>query len=419
MSSAKDQPTKLPFVVFLLALGTFLMCTTEFIVAGLLPEMSSDLGVSVAHAGLLITAFAVGMIVGSPTLAVATLRLPRRSTLVLALAVFALGHVIAALSSSFAIVLAARVLTALVTGAFWAVASVVATTAAGPANSSRALGVMMSGVGLATVVGVPLGSWVGQIVGWRGAFWALAVLSALSALVIGRFVPADEHRQAPSVRSELGALRTGRIWLLLLATALITGGYMAAFSYISPLLTERTGLPAGAVPLVLVGFGIGSLLGTNLGGRFGDRKPLAAFTTTAVAAGLVLLLLVPLSTSTLPTVILVVLLGMTGMAVPPIATSLAVRFASSAPTLAAALAVSAFNAGIALGSWVAGSALDSSLGATGPALVGTILVAVGLIPLMALAATHATRTDAAAEPHAGHGQDTPHETETHHAALPS
>jgi predicted MFS family arabinose efflux permease len=143
------------------------------------------------------------------------------------------------------------------------------------------------------------------------------------------------------------------------------------------------------VPLVLIGYGIGALAGTNAAGRFSDRKPL----TTAIAAALVLLLLIPLSSSAVPTVILVVLMGLTGMAVPPIATALSVRFAHSAPTVAAALAVSGFNTGIALGSWVAGSALDSSLGLTGPALVGTVMIALGLIPLIALAAIRATRTD--------------------------
>lgn len=392
MSSSREKSTNLPFVVYLLALGTFLMCTTEYIIAGLLSEMASDLGVGVSQAGLLITAFAIGMIVGSPVMAIATLRLPRRSTLVLALVIFAIGHLIAALSSSFTIVLAARVLTALATGAFWSVASVVATSAAGPAASTRALGTMMGGAALSTVVGVPLGSYTGQLIGWRGAFWALAALAAIAALIIGRFVPTEEHRATPSVRSEIAALRTSRLWLLLSATALVTGGVMAAFSYISPLLTDRTGLTEAAVPLVLVAYGIGALLGTNLSGRFGDRKPLTTFITAAIGAGLVLLLLIPLSSNAVPTVILAVLLGLTGMAIPPIATALTVRFASSAPTLATALAVAAFNAGIAIGSWAGGIALDSSLDLSGPALIGTMMAALGLIPLIALAAAHATRT---------------------------
>lgn len=393
MSSHREKPAKLPFVVPLLALGTFLMITSEYIIAALLPEVSSDLGVSVSTAGLLITAFAVGMIVGAPTISIATLRLPKRSTLALALAVFAVGHVIAALSSSFTVVLAARVITALATGTFISVASVVATSAAGPAAASRAMGVMMSGMSLAIVAGVPLGSWVGQMIGWRGTFWALAALAVVAALIIGRFIPAEERAEVtPSVRSQLAVLRHGRMWLVLAATALVTGGFMAAYSYISPLLTERTGISEGAVPLVLVGFGIGALLGTNITGRLGDRKPLATFLTTSVASVLVLLLLIPLSTSPVATVVLVVLLGVTGLGITSIATPLAVRFGHSSPALAAALTVSAFNVGIALVSWLAGTTLDTSLGVTGPEVVGAVMAGLGLIPLLVLAAIRATRT---------------------------
>src|SRR3954462_7712735 len=171
---ARSSKTTLPPIVRVLALGTFLMCTTEFMIAGLLPQMAGDFGVRPSQIGLLIIAFAIGMIVGAPLMAVATLRLPKRATLVLALATFAGGHVIAALGGSFALLLAARVLTAVVTGAFWSVASVVATRAAGPDASSRALGVMGTGVALATVLGVPLGSLAGDPLGWRGPVWAIA-----------------------------------------------------------------------------------------------------------------------------------------------------------------------------------------------------------------------------------------------------
>src|SRR3954452_16498795 len=180
---------RLPFVIYVLALGTFLMGTTEFVVAGLLPEIAGDLHVSVARSGLLITVFAVGMIVGAPLMTMLTLRLPRRLTLMLALGVFAAGHVIVALGSSFAVLLAARFLTALATGAFWAVANVVAARTAGPGARSRALGVVGAGAMLANVVGVPLGAFAGQVVGWRGPFWALAILAVASMGLIARYVP--------------------------------------------------------------------------------------------------------------------------------------------------------------------------------------------------------------------------------------
>src|SRR3954449_3960407 len=219
-TTVRAPRTKLPPVVPMLALGTFLMCTTEFMIAGLLPQMAADFGVRPSQIGLLITAFAIGMIVGAPVMAVATLRLPKRATLVLALTTFAAGHVIAALSGSFGLLLAARVLTAVVTGTFWSVASAVATRAAGPHAGSRALGVMGSGVALATVVGVPLGSLAGEHLGWRGAFWALAALAVVAAAVIGRFTPRERRGAAVSVRSEFRTLRSVRLWLVLGGTVL-------------------------------------------------------------------------------------------------------------------------------------------------------------------------------------------------------
>src|SRR3954467_13360510 len=224
--AAQSPRAPMPRVVPLLAMGAFLMCTTEFMIAGLLAQMAGDFGVRPSQVGLLITAFAVGMILGAPVMAIATLRLPKRRTLVLALALFAAGHVIAALSGSFALLLAARVLTAVVTGAFWSVASVVATRAAGPASSSRELGLMGSGVAFATVLGVPLGSLAGDHLGWRGTFWALAALAGVAAAVIGRFTPGEGNRAAASVRAELRALRNGRLWLVLGATVLVMGGCM-------------------------------------------------------------------------------------------------------------------------------------------------------------------------------------------------
>src|SRR3954471_5659902 len=206
------RKTKLPFVVPLLALGTFLMCTTEFMIAGLLPQMADDFGVRASQIGLLITAFAFGMILGAPVMALATLRLPKRATLVLALATFAAAHIIAALSGALELLFAARVVTGVVTGAFWSAATVVTTRAVDSGTRTQALGVIGSGVALGTVLGVPLGSPAGEPLGWRGEFWALAAFAVVAAAVIVRFTPAEGTGEAGSVRSELRALRSGRLW---------------------------------------------------------------------------------------------------------------------------------------------------------------------------------------------------------------
>ena len=376
---------RLPFLVYVLAAGTFLMLTTEFVVAGLLPEIAGDLGESVAQAGLLITVFAAGMIVGSPTMALLTRRMPARMTLVLALAVFAVGHVVVALGSSFPLLLGARFVTAWATGAFWSVASVVATRAAGPSAGARALGLVGAGGMLANVVGVPLGAFAGQLTGWRGPFWALAVLALAAVPLIARQVPDDDGGKPASLRSELAALRSGRLWLVLGACATTTGGVLSVYSYISPLLTDRAGIAVGLVPLVLVGFGVGSLIGTIYGGRLGDVRPHATTIGVAATTTVVLGAIWLLSAHAVPTVLLVAVLGLVGLSANPVLSALAVRYAGVAPTLGVAMSVAAYNLGTAVGSWLAGLTLGSALGVTGPALVGTVIASLTVIPAAALA----------------------------------
>jgi predicted MFS family arabinose efflux permease len=383
---ASPARAKLPLVVYVLALGTFLMLTTEFVVAGLLPEIAADLMVSVAQAGLLITVFAIGMVVGSPLMAMLTLRLPHRLTLVLALLVFAVGHVIVAIGSTFFILLLARFLTALATGAFWSVAAVVATGAVAQKMRSNAVGVISAGGMLATVLGVPLGAMVGQLVGWRGTFWILAGAALAAVPVIARNVPqSGSHHQATSIRSELAALRSGRLWLALSACALTTGGVLAAYSYISPLLLDHTGVSAGQIPLVLAAFGVGAFVGSIAGGRLGDRHPHAVTMVVPAVTTAILLALFLLSDQVLPTVVLVSLLGLFGLSANPALIVFSVRFAGAAPTLGSALSVSAFNVGTAFGTWVAGFTLTSSLGVTGPVALGAAIMALTIVPAAVLA----------------------------------
>lgn len=377
--------TQLPLVTYVLAAGTFLMGTTEFVIAGLLPEIAQDLDVSVARAGLLITVFALGMIVGPPSMALLTRRLPPRQTLTLALVVFAAGHVVVAVGSSFSLLLAARFLTALATGAFWSVAAVVATRAAGPAASSRALGVVLGGGMLANVAGVPLGTFAGQVIGWRGPFWALAVLAVLGAVGIRRFVGHDgPQHESSSVAAELSALRSGRLWLTLAACAATTGGVLSTYTYIAPLLTQRAGIASALVPLVLVGFGVGALAGSVVGGRFGDSRPYPVMLGAATATVVVLGTLCLVADQPLPVVGLVTLLGLVGLTANPVLIAFAVRFGGTAPTLASAMSTSAFNFGTAVGSWTAGLTLDSSLAEIGPVAVGAAIAAVTLVPLALL-----------------------------------
>lgn len=374
--------SRMPLLIYVLAAGVFLMGTTEFIVAGILPEIAADLGVSVASAGLTITVFAVGMIVGTPTMAVLTLKVPRRVTLSLSLLVFAIGHILLALSSDLAFILIARFVTALATGAFWAVAAVVAAKAVTPSSSSKALGIVLGGGMLANVAGVPLGSFAGQAIGWRGPFWILTIMALIAALIIYKQVPAEKaSATTPSIRAELQSLKDVRVWLVFASAAIVCGSSLAAYSFISPLLTKRTGLPAEAVPLVLVVYGIGAFIGSNVGGNLGVKNPCRLLWTSAICTFLSLAGLLIFADYQWPTVILIGLLGLFGMSTNPVLIGMAVRFASSAPTLASALSTASFNFGTAVGSWIAGLTIATSWAVTGPVLVGIVIAALYALPL--------------------------------------
>jgi DHA1 family inner membrane transport protein len=373
----------MPLLVTVLALGTFLMGTSEFVVVGLLPDLATDLSISISDAGLSITAFAVGMI-AAPVTAVATLKIAQRLTLVLALVLFAVGHVVVATSTDLRTIIIARFITALATGAFWSIAAAVAARVAGPGAGARAMGYVVSGGILATVLGVPLGSFAGQIAGWRGPFWALTILALVVSLAVARYVPggqSDTH--SLPLRTQLAALRRGRLWVVLTACALINAAVLSTYAFIAPLLTDRAGLPPELLPLGLLVFGLGSLTGTLNSGRFGDRAPFATALTGGTVVLLALSALCFLSTSAVAAIGLLTVVGLAGMGTNPVLMSLAVRYARNAPTLATSLATSLFNVGTAAGSWVTAQAIDSA-GTIAVPVVGAAFALLLLAPLVLL-----------------------------------
>lgn len=368
-------------LVSVLACGTFLMGTTEFLVAGLLPEIADSFSVSVAHAGLTITVFAVGMILGTPAMALLTLRLPRRTTLALSLAVFAAGHVVVAMTTMFSVLLAARFVTAVATGAFWAVAAVAAAEAVGPAHSSRALAVVLGGGMLANVLGVPLGAFSGLMFGWRGPFLALALLALTCAAAVLRVVPGGAERGADSsVRAAIRALWSARLWLTLAICAAVNASVLSVYSFVSPLLTQAVGLPTSMVPVVLVMFGTAALVGSLIGGRLGDRRP---FRVLMVTAGGTLLATAGLCLTTTPwtVLLLLMLLGFAGLSANPILVGLVVRYGHIAPTLPSAMATAVFNIGTAAGTIITESLLVSPVALVAPSVTGAGFGLLAFIPL--------------------------------------
>ena len=378
------RPPRLPSTVYVLGAGTFLMGTTEFVVAGLLPELATDFATTEAHAGLSITAFAVGMILGAPVVPMLTLRLSRRVLLTAALAVYAAAHVVSASTQSFEVLLASRFVAAVATGTFWAVAAVVAARLAGPGRSSTALGIVLGGGMLSTVVGVPVGAVAGQAVGWRGPFWALALLALLAAVLVARQVPADPTDVSrPSVRAEVSSLRSGRLWLVLLACAAVNAGVLSVYSFVSPLLVGRAGLDRSLVPLALVLFGLGTFVGNLVGGRLGERRPFAVLGGTALATLATTALLI-VSTSTASGLLLFGVLGLVGLSGNPVLVALAVRFGGDGATLPSAMATSMFNAGTAVGTALTAGLLTTSVGDSSPPVVGAVCAVLALIPVLLL-----------------------------------
>ncbi|WP_221762160.1 Cmx/CmrA family chloramphenicol efflux MFS transporter [Nonomuraea sp. WAC 01424] len=323
----------MPLAVFILGLAIFAQGTSELMLAGLLPEMAADLGVSVPDAGLLISAFAIGMLVGAPVLAVVTLRWPRRTALLTFMLVFTLTHVAGALTSSYGLLFATRVAGAVVYAGFWAVAASTAIGLVPPNARGRAMSILVGGLTVATLLGLSLGTVIGQHLGWRAAFWAVAALSALAAVGVLATIPGGrpERENAPRITDELRSLLNPRLWLALATTSLATGALLVSFSYLSAMLVETTGMEAAWVPAILALYGVGATIGITIGGRTADTRPFP--TLYAGIAGLVvtsalLALAAPVALLAVP---LIVLLGAFGFFTNPTLNTRAFALAKDAP----------------------------------------------------------------------------------------
>jgi DHA1 family chloramphenicol resistance protein-like MFS transporter len=370
----------MPPAIFVLGLAIFAQGTSELMLAGLLPEMATDLGVSIPTAGLLISAFAIGMLVGAPVLAVVTLRCPRRTALLSFLTVFVLAHVAGALTPNYEVLLVTRVVGAFVYAGFWAVAAVTVVGLVPSDRRGRAMSILAGGLTVATILGLPLGTVIGQHLGWRAAFWAVAVLSTIAMVGVIATVPGGRPAGgAPEIRTELRAMVNPKLWLAYSTTALSVGALVVIFSYLAPLLVEVTGLTSDWVPAVLALYGVGALVGITIGGRTADQRP---FGTLFVGLAGVVVLSVVLAVWTSQPVVAVVaitLLGAAGFATNPAVNTRVFSLAGEAPTLAAALNISAFNVGITVAPWIGGRALDAGAGYP---VLGWIGAAIGVLALV-------------------------------------
>ncbi|MFJ9181023.1 Cmx/CmrA family chloramphenicol efflux MFS transporter [Streptomyces sp. NPDC102360] len=372
----------MPLAVYILGLSVFALGTSEFMLSGILPAVADDMDVTIPQAGLLISAFAIGMVVGAPLLAVATLRLPRRTTLISLITVFGLGQVAGALAPTYAILFASRVVSALACAGFWAVGAAVAIAMVPVNQRARAMAVMIGGLSIANVLGVPAGAFLGDGLGWRAAFWAVGVASAIALVGIVTLVPKiPVPAERPRLKRELSIYADRQVWLSIAVTALAAGGVFCAFSYLSPLLTDVAGLPESWVPAVLALFGFGALAGTTLGGRIADAHLFGVLLTGITASTVFLAALAVLGHVALAAVVLSFLLGFSAFYTAPALNARMFNVAGAAPTLAGATTTAAFNLGNTGGPWLGGTVIDAGLGYPATAWAG------GAMTVLALALT--------------------------------
>ncbi|MEV0115621.1 Cmx/CmrA family chloramphenicol efflux MFS transporter [Streptomyces sp. NPDC050844] len=369
----------MPVAVYILGLAVFALGTSEFMLSGLLPPIADDMGVSIPRAGLLISAFAIGMVIGAPLLAVATLRLPRRTTLITLITVFGLGQVAGALAPTYEILFASRVISALACAGFWAVGAAVAIAMVPVNHRARAMAVMIGGLSIANVLGVPAGAFLGDNFGWRSAFWAVGVASAIALVGVLTLIPRiplpDEK---PELKKELSIYRDRQVWLSIVITALAAGGVFCAFSYLSPLLTDVAGLDEGWVPTVLGLFGAGALIGTWIGGRIADAHLFGVLLSGIAASTVFLVALALFSGTAAVAVTLSFLLGVSAFYTAPALNARMFNVAGAAPTLAGATTTSAFNLGNTGGPWLGGTVIDLDFGYASTAWAGAAMTAVAI-----------------------------------------
>jgi DHA1 family inner membrane transport protein len=383
-----------------LALGGFGIGLTEFLIAGLLPQVASSLTVSEAAAGWLISGYALSVAVGAIALTAATARLPRKQVLIGLVALFVLGNLLSAVAPNYPVMLLGRIVAALCHGSFFGIGSLVARSLVAPEKKSRAVAVMFAGLTVANVLGVPFGALVGERWGWRAAFWAVTAIGVLALAGIATLVPARAGRVPPAtgtgepapvppsgLRAQVRAFRSWQVWLTLTATALGYGGMFGAFSYIAYTFTEVSGFASGDVAWLLMVYGVGLVVGNVVGGRAADRDRDRALVLSLLGLTLTLALFGLLAGSATASVVLVFLMGVTGFASVPGMITRVTDFAHGA-ALAASANVSASNVGNALGAWLGGLAITAGLGYTSPLYVGAGIALLSTV-VMVIAARRA------------------------------
>ena len=378
----------LALALFALAMGGFAIGTTEFVSMGLLPQLAAGVDVSIPTAGHAISAYALGVVVGAPLIAILGARLPRRALLVALMAAFAVGNAATALVTGYGSLIAARFVSGLPHGAYFGIASLVAASLVPPHRRGRAVATVMLGLSVANVVGVPAATWLGQNLGWRTAYWLVAALGVLTLVLVLARIPATPGDRTATGLRELRALREPQVLLTLLAGAIGFGGMFALYTYIVPTITDVGGLPEAAAPVFLLAFGLGMVAGTWLAGRLADWSVFRSLFIGGIGQGLLLLvfaLTAGLGWWTLP-----ILFGVT-VTGSILVVNLQLRLmtvAGEAQMMGAAMNHASLNVANALGAWLGGLVIAAGMGYRSPAVVGAMLSVLGVIVLAASGRMH-------------------------------
>ncbi|MFD4399821.1 MFS transporter [Kitasatospora sp. NPDC058478] len=369
----------MPLALLALAIGAFGIGTTEFVVMGLLPEIAGDYGVSIPSAGLLVTGYAIGVVIGAPLMTVLGTRIGRKTMLMIFMGLFVAGNLLSAVAPTMGVMLAGRIVTSLAHGAFFGIGSVVAADLVAPDRKAGAIATMFTGLTVANIVGVPLGTFIGQAVGWRVTFAGVAALGVVGLLGIAKLVPALPRPEGAHLRRELTAFRNPQVLLAMAMTVLGFGGVFAAITYIAPMMTHVAGYSDGAVTWLLVLFGVGMFLGNLLGGRFADRKLMPMLYASLGGLAVVLALFTLTAHNKILAAVSILLVGALGFATVPPLQKRVLDQAHGAPTLASAVNIGAFNLGNALAAWLGGQVIAVGLGYTAPNWVGALLAGAALL----------------------------------------
>lgn len=375
------QPRHALLATVALILGGVAIGTTEFVTMGLLPEIADGVSVTIPTAGHTISAYAAGVVLGAPLLAVLGATWPRKALLIGLMAAFTVGNVLSALAPSYELLVGARFLAGLPHGAFFGVAALVAVDLAERGAAGRAVGRVMLGIPIANVLGVPGATWLGQNLGWRSAYWLVAVIGVATVGLVAYAVPHLARDRTKTVRNELSALTSLQVWLTLGVGAVGFGGMFAMYSYIAPTVTDVTGLSSSAVPVFLLVFGVSGFAGNLLAGRMGDWSVIRSVVIGMAGLGISLALFALVARWVVPAL---VVLALTSVLASVLVINLQLRLmqvAGSAQTLAAASNHAALNLANALGAWVGGVVISAGWGYTAPSWVGVGLAALGLVIL--------------------------------------